>query len=98
MKLAFLSLAALTSAEPVKSAIDAANDGVRSSVEAIASGARSDGNALLIGQMLEFYLTVVHGLSANKVDMMLSYGCYCQLLTARRVGLGDPVDEFDALV
>jgi len=98
MKLAFISLATLATAEPVTSMFQAANDGVRSSLDAITTGARSDGNALLIGQMLEFYLTVVHGLNANKVEMMLSYGCYCQLLTSRRIGLGEPVDEFDALV
>ena len=46
--------------------------------------------------MLEFYLTTVHGINANKVDQMLSYGCYCQLLTNRKIGVGEPVDEFDA--
>ena len=61
----------------------------------ISSGARTDGNALLIGQMVEFYLTVVHGLDASKVEQMLNYGCYCQLLTTRKIGLGKPVDALD---
>lgn len=73
------------------------NSGVRQAANQISSGARSDGNALLISQMLEFYLITVHGLEANKVEMMLSYGCYCQLLTNRKIGIGEPVDEFDAI-
>ena len=98
MKLGLLSLAAFVSAEPISPSVEMANANARTTSQEIAMGARSDGNALLINQMVEFYLTVVHGVSANKVEMMLSYGCYCQLLTTRRIGLGEPVDEFDALV
>ena len=96
MKLGIATLAALSIADPVSESVAQANNNARASQLEIASGARSDGNALLISQMLEFYLTVVHELPANKVEMMLSYGCYCQLLTTRRIGVGEPVDEFDA--
>lgn len=97
MKLGIATLAALSMADPVSEPLALANTNARSSMLEIATGARSDGNALLIQQMLEFYLTVVHEVPANKVEMMLSYGCYCQLLTTRRIGLGEPVDEFDAI-
>merc|ERR1712050_490982 len=52
---------------------------IRAATEEIASGARSDGNALLIQQMLEFYLGF-NGLSTDNAEAMLSYGCFCQLL------------------
>ena len=62
----------------------------------ISRGFRSDGNALLIQQQLQFYLSVVHGVGTAEAEQMLSYGCYLQLLTTRKVGLGEPVDAFDA--
>ena len=61
-------------------------------------GTRSDGNTLLIGQMLEFYQTVIFGGNADNKDAMLAYGCYCQLLVQRKEGRGEPVDELDQLV
>lgn len=99
MKLALATLAAVATAEPIpdtNSQFVAFNQGARQAKQEIAAGVRSDGNALLISQMLEFYLIQVHGITPDKVEMMLSYGCYCQLLTNRRVGLDEPVDEFDA--
>ena len=45
--------------------------------------------------MVESFLTVVDGLNANKVQMMFSYDFYCQLLTARKIGIDKPVDSFD---
>ena len=92
MKISYIFAGSLASA----ASITDANTGARQAINEIAAGTRSDGNALLISQMLEFYLTTIHGVSANKVEQMLSYGCYCQLLTTRQIGLGKPVDEFDA--
>ena len=97
MKLALTFLAAFVASEPINAPVELANANIRTSLQEIATGTRSDGNALLISQVLEFYLTVVHGLNANRVQMMLSYGCYCQLLTTRKIGIGEPVDEFDAI-
>jgi len=99
MKLALATLAAFATAEPINDTSARQTTFMESFREAnteISAGTRSDGNALLISQMLEFYLLEVHGLNANKVEMMLSYGCYCQLLTSRRIGIDEPVDEFDA--
>ena len=62
----------------------------------ISRGFRSDGNALLVQQMLQFYLSVVHEVGTAEAEQMLSYGCYCQLLSTRKIGLGEPVDAFDA--
>ena len=62
------------------------------SVSAEMSG-RSDGNALLIQQILEFYLGN-KGKNLSLAPKMLSYGCWCQILVERR-GLGEPVDAFD---
>merc|ERR1712025_1144520 len=45
----------------------------------IAKGARADGNALLIQQLLEFYLDR-EGHNPGRAAQMLNYGCYCQLL------------------
>ena len=63
-----------------------------------AMGTRTDANALFISQMVKSYLTVVYGLNANKVQMMFSYGFYCQLLTARKIGVGKPVDAFHSII
>jgi len=99
MKLSFaaLGLGMVSSQKVSQLAQRKFTTGVREANEQISLGTRSDGNALLISQMLEFYLTVVHGLEADKVEMMLSYGCYCQLLTNRKIGVGQPVDRFDEI-
>lgn len=62
----------------------------------IALGNRSDGNALLIQQIIEFYLSTKN-LDFTTAPKMISYGCWCQLLVNRKNGLGEPVDEFDAI-
>ena len=67
---------------------------IRAATAEIATGTRSDGNALLIQQMLQFYLGFA-GESTDDVEFMLSYGCFCQLLVSRKEGKGEPVDEFD---
>jgi len=72
------------------------NRKVASAQTEIATGARADGNALLIQQLLEFYLNAA-GHNTGKADQMLNYGCYCQLLEQRRVGLGTPVDGLDEI-
>ena len=92
MKISIFFASSLASA----ASINDANTDAKEAFNEISVGARSDGNALLISQMLEFYLTTIHEVPANKVEQMLSYGCYCQLLTTRRIGLGEPIDEFDA--
>jgi len=97
MKLSLAAMVAASLAEPVKFTSELANVEAKATAAEIALGARSDGNALLISQMLEFYLTVIHGLSRDQVDQMLSYGCYCQLLTSRKIGVGSPVDKFDEI-
>lgn len=70
--------------------------------------ARSDGNAFLIQQMLEFYLSQA-GFDSSIAEQMLNYGCYCNLLPNRfQVGFnhkkrrklsfqgkGNPVDNLD---
>ena len=62
--------------------------------EAIKSGTRTDGNALLIQQMLEFYLSF-SGQDTSKAPEMLSYGCFCQILGERQEGKGKPRDDLD---
>jgi len=56
--------------------------------------ARSDGNAFLIQQMLEFYLSQA-GFASSIAEQMLNYGCYCNLLPNRFQGKGNPVDNLD---
>ena len=73
-----------------------ATSDARAAAMEILQGFRSDGNALLMQQMLQFYLSVVHGVGTEEVEQMLSYGCYCQLLTTRKIGVGEPVDALDA--
>jgi len=69
---------------------------IRAATEEISSGVRSDGNALLIQQMLDFYLTF-NGKGTSNVEEMLSYGCFCQLLVTRKEGKGQAVDVFDEI-
>ncbi|CAG5078609.1 Oidioi.mRNA.OKI2018_I69.PAR.g9033.t1.cds [Oikopleura dioica] len=72
------------------------NRQVVSAQNEITKGARSDGNALLIQLLLEFYLDDA-GHNTNRAPQMLNYGCFCQLLETRRVGLGTPVDGLDEI-
>jgi hypothetical protein len=69
---------------------------IRNAQNVIRTGVRSDGNALLIQQMLEFYLSF-SGQDTSNVEAMLSYGCYCQLLVQRKEGKGEPMDKFDEI-
>ena len=62
----------------------------------VSSGARNDGNALLVQQQVEFYLAA-EGRDIALAPKMLSYGCWCQLVQNRLNGVGEPVDEFDAI-
>ncbi|CAG5109582.1 Oidioi.mRNA.OKI2018_I69.chr2.g4102.t1.cds [Oikopleura dioica] len=62
--------------------------------ENLERSARSDGNAFLIRQMLEFYLSQA-GFDTSLAEQMLNYGCYCNLLPNRFQGKGDPVDNLD---
>ena len=60
----------------------------------ISMGARNDGNALLIKQMVEFYL----GSDFAMAPQLLSYGCWCQILgDQRKHGLGEPLDTLDQI-
>jgi hypothetical protein len=55
--------------------------------ENLERSARSDGNAFLIRQMLEFYLSQA-GFDSSLAEQMLNYGCYCNLLPNRfQVGI-----------
>jgi len=56
---------------------------------------RSDGNALMIQQILQFYLGN-KGKNTALAPKMLSYGCWCQILIERK-GLGEPIDAFDEI-
>jgi hypothetical protein len=76
--------------------VDEANTEVKNA--ALEMRFRDDGNSLLIAKMLKFYLMNESENSKKvdeKVEAMLSYGCYCQLTFNRKRGLGDCVDKFD---
>ena len=68
----------------------------KSAMAEVSSGARNDGNALLVEQQLMFYLDA-EGRDTALAAKMLSYGCWCQLVQNRLNGVGEPVDEFDAI-
>jgi len=69
---------------------------IKAAIAEINAGARTDGNGLLIQQQLEFYLSAA-GESLDQAPKLLSYGCWCQILTNRRNGLGDPLDVIDEI-
>ena len=60
-------------------------------------GARNDGSAVLIQQIIEFYLAA-DGIDISFAPQLLSYGCWCQLLgDQRKHGLGEPLDTLDQI-
>merc|ERR1712203_278263 len=70
---------------------------MKNALAEINEGGRADGNALMMRNMLEHYLTVA-GQNVDKATKMLNYGCWCQLLgDSRRNGMGDPVDKLDEI-
>ena len=63
----------------------------------INAGARNDGSAVLIQQIIEFYLDA-DGIDISFAPQLLSYGCWCQLLgDQRKHGLGEPLDTLDQI-
>jgi len=95
MKFSFSLLAISVYGASVAPDVERLVERLRLATEEIRSGIRSDGNALLIFQMVQFYLGFA-GEDTSLADPMLTSGCFCQLLVTSMEGKGHhPMDEFD---